>query len=95
MYPERPFEQLQKGFADILMSMKPVKPELIQDTKDVAVEKINDQVDPSVQREVDENVWEPLEEVLNPIFEAPEVPDEVIKINLVQKITNRLRTFAL
>ncbi len=61
---------MRKGFADILVSMKSVKSKLIKDTKDVAVEKTNDQVDPSVQREVDENVWEPLEEVLNPVLKS-------------------------
>ncbi len=67
---------MRKGFADILVSMKSVKSKLVKDTEDEVIEKTNDLVDPSVQREVDEHVWEPLAEVLNPIFEAPEAPDE-------------------
>ena len=67
---------MRRGFADILVSMKSVKSKLVREIKDEVQEKISDQVAPSVQREVDENVWEPLEEVLNPIFEAPEAPDE-------------------
>ena len=65
---------MRKGFADILVSMKFVKSKLVEDTKDEVKEKINDQVDPSAQYQVDENLMRPLEEKMDPIVGELETP---------------------
>ena len=58
---------MRKGLPGILASMKSVKSKLVEDTKDEVKEKINDQVDPSAQYQVDENLMRPLEEKMDPI----------------------------